>query len=969
MPVLRNNKIVAVLGIGNKSSDYTEKDVEVINFISDVVWEIADNKKKEELVIQSEKFLTETQKIAQLGSYILDIQKGSWTSSEILDGIFGIDNMYPHTIDGWTSIIHPEWRELISDYFMNDVIGRHEKFQKSYKIIRKNDGEERWVNGLGRLEFDTNNRPVKMIGTIFDITERKDVEEKLQQEKDFSENLLETANTIILTLDKKANIITFNKFSERLTGYKREEVLGKNWFDLFIPKDNDFVISKVFSNVLIGLPQYSSYENPILCKNGSQRLISWESTVLKNVNGDSSGILSIGIDMTERKKAEDELQFHSEIMKNMNEALFLIRMEDGIIVHTNSMFEKLFGYLPGEMLGKNVSIVNAPAKKNPEETAKEIIDVLREKGVWEGEVNNIKKDGTLFWCYAKVSVFGHSKFGNVLIAIHTDVTERKLAEEALKKSESEFRLMAEAMPQIVWITRADGWNTYFNQQWVDYTGLTMEESHGHGWNKPFHPYDQQQAWDAWQNAIKNNSNYSIESRLRRADGVYQWWLVRGAPVIHADGSILKWFGTCTNINDVKLAQEAIRIHSGRLQNLHQIDTAILQAIESPESIVDTALMYMSNLLLCQRASVGIFDFEKKEVQVYATDINDKSIVQVDSILTEEVYGVIDILRESRLEIVEDMSKVPMPSAINKVLQAEGIQSSINVALISELEMYGVLNVGWEHPRSITTEEIEIANEVAIQITIAIEKARLLKETRSYATELEQRVIERTAQLENANKELEAFSYSVSHDLRAPLRGIDGFSNILLEDYSDKLDPEGQRLLNVIRTNTQKMGHLIDDLLVFSRVGRHQINKSEIDMKSMANLIYFEITSEEERKRISFAISNLPIAMGDTAMIRQLWTNLLLNAIKFSSKKEKPVIEISSIMDNEKTVYCIKDNGAGFDMRYYDKLFGVFQRLHTEQEFKGTGVGLAIAKRIVTKHGGDISAVSELNIGTTFYFYL
>jgi signal transduction histidine kinase len=262
-------------------------------------------------------------------------------------------------------------------------------------------------------------------------------------------------------------------------------------------------------------------------------------------------------------------------------------------------------------------------------------------------------------------------------------------------------------------------------------------------------------------------------------------------------------------------------------------------------------------------------------------------------------------------------------------------------------------------------ELIVANKELIFQNI--EKEKRAEEFKKLNQELEQKVIERTSQLEAANKELEAFSYSVSHDLRAPLRGIDGFANILLEDYSEKLDEEAQRLLNIIRENTQKMGHLIDDLLAFSRISKHELDKSEIDVKTLANSIYYELTSDQDRKRISFSVADLPRLNGEASMIRQLMYNLISNAIKFSSKKENPKIEIGFKHEKGNNIYFIGDNGVGFDMKYYGKLFGVFQRLHNEAEFKGTGVGLAIAKRIVNKHGGKIWAESEINIGTTIYF--
>ncbi|HNY65834.1 MAG TPA: ATP-binding protein [Deltaproteobacteria bacterium] len=243
------------------------------------------------------------------------------------------------------------------------------------------------------------------------------------------------------------------------------------------------------------------------------------------------------------------------------------------------------------------------------------------------------------------------------------------------------------------------------------------------------------------------------------------------------------------------------------------------------------------------------------------------------------------------------------------------------------------------------------------------------EIRRFNTELEGLVEERTAELERANRELESFSYSVSHDLRAPLRAIEGFSRILEEDYQGSLDDEGRRVLSVIVDNTRNMSKLIDDLLAFSRVGRYELKHSPLDMNAMVRAVLDEVVPAGDRGRISLAVHPLLGAKGDPALIRQVWINLLSNAVKFSSKKEHPRIEVGSRETDGAVLYCVKDNGAGFDMAYGSKLFGVFQRLHSVKEFEGTGVGLAITQRIVTRHGGRIWAEAEPGQGATFFFTL
>lgn len=255
------------------------------------------------------------------------------------------------------------------------------------------------------------------------------------------------------------------------------------------------------------------------------------------------------------------------------------------------------------------------------------------------------------------------------------------------------------------------------------------------------------------------------------------------------------------------------------------------------------------------------------------------------------------------------------------------------------------------------------------LSVVKDQQRAEEEVRKLNEELEQRVIARTEQLEAANKELEAFSYSVSHDLRAPLRAVDGYTRMLSEDYGAVLDEEGKRICSVISSSAQGMGRLIDDLLAFSRFGRAAINPSVIDMTGMARAIFFELATPEKRERVEFILQPLPEVAGDPTLMRQVWVNLLSNALKFSENRDHPAIEVSAVQQGDEVIYCVRDNGAGFDMRYVNKLFGVFQRLHTIREFAGTGVGLAIVQRIVVRHGGRVWAKGEVDHGASFYFAL
>ncbi len=263
--------------------------------------------------------------------------------------------------------------------------------------------------------------------------------------------------------------------------------------------------------------------------------------------------------------------------------------------------------------------------------------------------------------------------------------------------------------------------------------------------------------------------------------------------------------------------------------------------------------------------------------------------------------------------------------------------------------------------------LESANR-ALEHEVA-ERQRKDEELRELNADLERRVASRTTQLEAANKELEGFSYSVSHDLRAPLRGIMGFADAVIEDHGPELPADARRMIGIVQDEARRMGVLIDDLLAFSRLGRQGLRMASVDMTKLARAAFEGLRAQQNGQDVELQLGSLPGATGDRALLGQVWTNLLSNALKYSSKRERPRIDVSAITDEKEHVYFVRDNGAGFDPRYQSKLFGVFQRLHDSSEFSGTGVGLALVQKIVGRHGGRVWAEGKPNEGATFYFTL
>lgn len=310
-----------------------------------------------------------------------------------------------------------------------------------------------------------------------------------------------------------------------------------------------------------------------------------------------------------------------------------------------------------------------------------------------------------------------------------------------------------------------------------------------------------------------------------------------------------------------------------------------------------------------------------------------------------------------------------PSTLEQVPQLQKNQSELVAPILLENEKVGTLAIVYN------TQELSehLKEHVLIVMIVLLASVFTAFFLSNSLQEIISKPIEQLAktahQLESTNKELDAFSYSVSHDLRAPLRAINGFSLILREEYEPRLDAEGKRLIDVIRGSVQKMDQLITELLAFARLNKQMLQKAPLDMTLLVQEAFNDLKSLESDRKITFLLESLAPSDGDAAMISQVWINLLSNALKFTQTRSHAMIEITSSATSTEMLYRIRDNGVGFDMKYVHKLFGVFQRLHNDEEFKGTGVGLAITERIIKRHGGRIWAEGQPEKGATFTFAL
>ncbi|MBS1788628.1 MAG: PAS domain S-box protein [Acidobacteria bacterium] len=553
--------------------------------------------------------------------------------------------------------------------------------------------------------------------------------------------------------------------------------------------------------------------------------------------------------------------------------------------------------------------------------------------------------------------------------LSAELSGLKQIEEALRVSEERYRTLVESAPEAILVVDAStGRFVDANENSTRLFGIEREELFKLG------PVDVSQPVTSDGRPATELAYEKLQAALDGGAPVFEWVHRNAAGEdIHCEVRLMRLpgddrnlvRGSVTDISERKRAEKALRQYLERLEIMREMDRAILAA-QSAEEIARVALRRLRELVPSERVTVALKGPAPDEATVLAVDVAGECIAGVGARLPIEPYGSLSNVIAEQLQhgqtYLLDVMNLPDPPPAIRELQTKGQRYYFIVPLLAHEELMGSLSLGTDRLGDLTVEHLEIAREVADRLAIAVRQASLHEQVGLHAAELEQRVAERTA-------ELEAFSYSVSHDLRTPLLTIDGFSRMLLEDYSECLDAEGQRLLKTICNNSQNMGRLIDDLLAFSRLGRQEMRPAEIKMSELVSAVCAELQATVPERKLRFDLQPVPIAYGDQSMIRQVWVNLLSNAVKFTGPRELAIIEVGAALEERHNIYYVKDNGVGFEMKYADKLFGVFQRLHSDEEFAGTGVGLAFVQRILHRHGGRVWAEGKVGEGATVYFTL
>jgi PAS domain S-box-containing protein len=769
-----------------------------------------------------------------------------------------------------------------------------------------------------------------------------------------------TRDAVIVADAETQQIVLWNAAATNIFGYSASEALELR-VEALVPeylKNQHRAGMSRYAETGCGpyIDSHSPLELPALRKDGEEIYIELSLSSIGSVDetdGEGCLVLAIVRDVTERKRAEEALRESEErFYALVQSALDIVMVTDveGTIRYVSPSVERVLGYRPEEQIGTNVAeyvhpddlekgidaLSEAVSKPGVHPVAVETW-VRHKDGSWrclQGMANNLLDDPVV-----KGVVFNHRdvterkqaeeevrKLNENLeelvsqrtAQLETTLIEHKRAEEVVRESEERYRAVVEEAAEGILLVDVDTKLILeANAAYQNLLGYTAEELLRLTLYDVV-PYSQEDMDCYVERVLEQRRYVSGERRHRRRDG--------SLVSVEVSANVLPYGGReaiCIVVRDVMERKQIEEVRS-RL-------AAIVDS--SDDAIIGKTL----------EGTITSWNLGAEKIYGYSS---------------KETVG-----RPISMLVPADRSD-EIPAILQKISLGEGINHYETVRVTKKGRHINVsLTIS---PIKDSRGNIVGASTIARDIT---ERTRAQEEIRILNEQLELRVRQRTAQLEEANQELESFSYSVSHDLRAPLRHISGFARLLQKRITPVLDETGHRHLNAIMESTDHAGELIDDLLTFSRMGRAEIRSTVVDMDQLAREAVSDMRHETQQRNISWKVGELPEVLGDPSMLRLVLQNLLSNAVKYTRTREQAVIEIGATSKGNEAVFFVSDNGVGFDMQYVDKLFGVFQRLHHAEEFEGTGIGLANVRRIVNRHGGRAWAEGSVDSGATFYFSL
>ncbi len=648
--------------------------------------------------------------------------------------------------------------------------------------------------------------------------------------------------------------------------------------------------------------------------------------------------LVIANDVTERKRDQENLRLVIESSPNA----MVLTNNRGIISLINKQTEDLFGYRRSELMGKPLDLLIPPRFKKAYK--KDEVDYFKNPNLRElthrEELYGLHKDGREIPLEIGLNPLMLDDSLSVIASI-IDITERKKAQENLVKAESRYRSTLEHMMEGFQILDNEMRYLYLNKAAEEHGRKTKEKLLGHTITEAYPGIENTEMFSKLKECMSNKIPITIENEFEYAEGQKAWFLLNMEPV--PEGVLI----LSKDITYEKQTDKELQLYRNNLEGLVVERTAQL---EERTRELNAALELQREI--------------EENLRLIFESINDYGIILLD------INGLIKNWNSGAEKLTGYKQDEISGKHISTIFTQEDQEKDFpNMELSQALTLEKYEAEGWrlkkDGSRFWTLSIINVLKDKRGNTTGFIKIIKDMTEKMKAAEKLR----EHSLKLEELNKELESFSYSVSHDLRAPLRHIAGFIQLLEKDIASGLDDKDKKYFNYITASVKKMGLLIDDLLAFSRMGRAELTKADINLCELVKECIGDLSDDLIGRDIKWVIGKLPKVTGDKALLKQAVLNLISNAVKYTKQKSEAVIKIGVETRSNEFVFYIKDNGAGFDMKYVDKLFGVFQRLHSESQFEGTGIGLASVKKIINRHGGKVWAESEVNNGAAFYFTL